>query len=208
HSDEGKLEREDLYDFAELMIKYLAHKIRVRNNQLKHHTDRDHFYQIMRNSPYKALWRATVTPTTQVVPLLKSYLYSRTLHGQLHTYTLASAIIYMERLAATDPDMLQINTYNFRQIVSVCITLADKFNQDLTPTNSYYAQLAGIDTQRFNQFEMMVFRALNYKLYVTEEDAIAQMEAIDHAYGDSATSFENHLDHQPPAEASDSNTPI
>lgn len=90
-----------------------------------------------------------------------------------YTYCSKSCIVvaihYVFRLAERYP-VFELNDFNVHRVICTAVVLAAKFVDDTSFNNVHYAKVAGIQTPaEMNMLEATMLKALNWRLFVSEE---------------------------------------
>eukprot|EP00428_Durinskia_dybowskii_P017544 CAMPEP_0170226738 /NCGR_PEP_ID=MMETSP0116_2-20130129/13081_1 /TAXON_ID=400756 /ORGANISM="Durinskia baltica, Strain CSIRO CS-38" /LENGTH=254 /DNA_ID=CAMNT_0010477465 /DNA_START=32 /DNA_END=796 /DNA_ORIENTATION=+ len=74
-------------------------------------------------------------------------------------------LIYIDRLVKGNPGFV-VSGLNVHRLVSVGMTLAAKYQDDVFYSNAYYAKVAGLQTKEFNRLEEKFLQMLEWRVFV------------------------------------------
>eukprot|EP00331_Platyophrya_macrostoma_P003220 CAMPEP_0176415686 /NCGR_PEP_ID=MMETSP0127-20121128/5940_1 /TAXON_ID=938130 /ORGANISM="Platyophrya macrostoma, Strain WH" /LENGTH=153 /DNA_ID=CAMNT_0017795701 /DNA_START=176 /DNA_END=637 /DNA_ORIENTATION=+ len=84
-------------------------------------------------------------------------------------YCLMMALIYLDRVSQLNDDF-NLDPLNIHRLSLIAITTAAKYTDEFYYTNSWYAEVGGIDVKEFNVLEKeFLINFINFKLFVNEE---------------------------------------
>jgi hypothetical protein len=92
--------------------------------------------------------------------LAKYFRFSPTLY--------VAALIYIDKYVRANPEVV-INRFTVHRLLIVSFTLAAKYWEDLHYSNTYYAQVGGIDLKELNDLELQMLSAMRFDLHIPDD---------------------------------------
>jgi len=86
------------------------------------------------------------------------------------------AIVFLQRYV--DRTGTVLTSRNFHRVLLTAFVVAAKLRDDVYYTNSYYASIAGLDSQVINALEIKMLKALDWEVSVTTEEFKAMQHII------------------------------
>jgi hypothetical protein len=116
------------------------------------------------------------------VPQISMYDYLERLRAFAKSETsIVVALIYIDRILAADPNFT-VTDINVHRMLLTCMTVAEKYSNDIPYVNSHYAMTGGVGLQELNVLEKMLFYVLKWRLSVSPEEYDKKQEEVRRAF--------------------------
>jgi len=126
-------------------------------------------------------WCATVFDAVAPPAIgLREYLERVLRFARCSEECLILAMVYVDRAARRMPQLAP-TAVNVHRLVLAATTLAAKFSDDIFYSNAFYARVGGVPLREMNALEIEMLAALDFRLLVAPDDALAMQYALVHA---------------------------
>lgn len=120
--------------------------------------------------------------SAEVPPIsLCDYMEHLRKYAHFDTTSLLIALIYIDRISSNDSTFF-LTYRNVHRLLLTCTTVAEKYTNDKPYINAHYAVAGGVCFEELNRLEVIVLKALQWRLGVSQEEYDEIQEEVTRAF--------------------------